>query len=265
MNNNKENRNFKSWSDAEIKYLIDNHSKLKAREIAEHLNRPLGGVRWKCRNLGLPPLKYEKYWDNAEEKYLIDNYKNNSLRELAEKLDRTMPSVKNRLRKLKLYKTENRGKYKKGMTPWNKGTKGVMKGNCKSYKKGHKPHNTKYDGCISIRTDTGTGIKYKWIRISEGNWVEYHRYLWERANGPIPKGMIVRFKDGNSMNCVVENLEMVSMAKNLKMNYNVNKRMAFYLAPKNKKLRKELLNHPELIELKEQKIKLQRSINSEGH
>ena len=39
-----------------------------------------------------------------------------------------------------------------------------------------------------------------------------------KANGKIPKGMIVVFKDGNTMNCVIENLELISFSENMRIN-----------------------------------------------
>jgi hypothetical protein len=75
------------------------------------------------------------------------------------------------------------------------------------FSKGHKPHNTLYDGAIVIRDG------YYYIRISEGKWIELHRYIWEKEHGKQPKGYNVVFKDNNRKNCVLENLELVSNAE----------------------------------------------------
>lgn len=77
-----------------------------------------------------------------------------------------------------------------------------------SFKKGRVPHNTKEDGDITIR-NVG-GVKYKWIRISVNNWELYHRYIWHKAGRELKKGYNVVFKDGDSMNCTIENLELKS-------------------------------------------------------
>lgn len=106
------------------------------------------------------------------------------------------------------------GRYNKGHTPINKGQ--IMTQDLREkvkqtwFKKGQLPHNTKHDGAISIRK------RYYWIRTSLKKWKQLHRYLWEEANGPIPKGMIITFKDGNSLNCTLENLEMISRQENLR-------------------------------------------------
>jgi hypothetical protein len=41
--------------------------------------------------------------------------------------------------------------------------------------------------------------------------VQYaHRILWEKHNGLIPKGMVVHHKDGNKLNNVIDNLELMT-------------------------------------------------------
>lgn len=42
-----------------------------------------------------------------------------------------------------------------------------------------------------------------------------HRYLWERANGPIPEGYHVHHVDENPLNNAVDNLECVSPAEHV--------------------------------------------------
>ena len=115
------------------------------------------------------------------------------------------------------------GRFKPGHTPFNKGTKGFAKKNKTSYKKGHEPYNTKYDGAVSIRKDSKGKRYYKYLRIAKGQWVLLHRYLWEKHYGKIPDKHIIRFIDGNTMNCTIENLECISMNENRKRNLNYKK------------------------------------------
>jgi hypothetical protein len=112
------------------------------------------------------------------------------------------------------------GQFAKGnKVVWNKGMKGIRLSPDTEFKKGNEPHNTKYDGCISIRTHKRDNKKYKYIRISKGNWQLLNRYVWEQNNGPIPKGMIIRHIDGDTMNCQISNLKIISKAENLSLNY----------------------------------------------
>lgn len=50
-------------------------------------------------------------------------------------------------------------------------------------------------------------------------WPLYSRYLWEQANGPIPAKHIVAFRDGDRQNCVLDNLQLMSMADNARRNH----------------------------------------------
>ena len=85
------------------------------------------------------------------------------------------------------------------------------------FKKGHLPHNTRNDWDIRIQQDK-SGRKYKYIRVSLGKWMLLHRFNWEQSNGTIPKGMKILFKDGDTMNCDVSNLELVTAGQLMKRN-----------------------------------------------
>lgn len=111
-----------------------------------------------------------------------------------------------------------KGTFSKGHIPWNKAKRLLNWANKTSFCKGHKPHNTKYDGYISIRHTHER--PYKWIRVAEGKFILLHRYVWEQHYGPIPPNHNVRFKDGDAMNCSIENLFLVSKTKNMDMNRN---------------------------------------------
>jgi hypothetical protein len=119
---------------------------------------------------------------------------------------------------------------KKGHVPFTKGKKqsdyckgkSLERNMATRWKKGNKPCNTKFDGAVTVRhfwtVSPGGVIPYKMIRISEGKWESLHRYLWEQANGKIPSGYNVVFKDGNTLNCVIENLECISNAELMRKN-----------------------------------------------
>ncbi len=118
---------------------------------------------------------------------------------------------------------DEKGRFKKGHISWNKGIKGLTIGGVQTqFKPGNEPHNTKHNGAISIRKDK-SGRPYKYIRISKGNWELLHRFVWKKHNGEIPKGMLVVFKDGNSLNCSIDNLELISRKENMQRNRNYEK------------------------------------------
>lgn len=50
-------------------------------------------------------------------------------------------------------------------------------------------------------------------RPSRFNWKYVHRLNWEQANGPIPKGHKVVFRDGDKTNVALENLDLITNAE----------------------------------------------------
>jgi len=108
--------------------------------------------------------------------------------------------------------------YKKGLVPHNKGLKMpdelYNKVKRTMFKKGNKPHNTQPDGTIRINSKNNEK-PYQYIKIADSDWRLLHRVIWEQHNGPIPDKHMIRFIDGNTMNCELSNLECVSMKKNM--------------------------------------------------
>ena len=115
-----------------------------------------------------------------------------------------------------------KGRFLKGEPPWNKGLR--LKGlffNDTQFKTGHTPHNTRQDYYVSVRVDNKTGRPYKYIKLpGSKHFVLLHRWVYETAYGAIPTGFIVRFKDGDTLNCVPENLELVTRSQHMQRNQN---------------------------------------------
>jgi hypothetical protein len=114
-------------------------------------------------------------------------------------------------------------RFKKGQIPHNKGKKmrtdTYDKVKATMFKPGTRPHNWKPDGSIVERKDSDLqGRVYLYYKISDSKWILYHNKIWIDHNGPIPKGSVVRFIDGNTRNCDITNLEMVSMKLNMLKN-----------------------------------------------
>ena len=82
------------------------------------------------------------------------------------------------------------------------------------FKKGNIPQNCKPVGAERLDRDG-----YVEIKISDPNkWQLKHRYLWEKENGKVPKGMVLIFKDNNKLNIDLDNLILISRAENMKIN-----------------------------------------------
>ena len=212
-------------------------------------------------------------WTDEQISYLVENYDKLTNEEIANNLNKTYSAISQKsfrlgLRKpTKFFVRPNSGVFKKGHIPWNTGTKGLKKGSSTSYKKGNRPHNS-YEGSgqIVLRKDN-TGRKYKWLKLADSNFIQYHRYLWEQAYGEIPSGQIVVFKDGDSLNCELSNLELISRKENRIRNssstlltdrYIVSTIIGSKKIRENEELADILLKNKELIELKRNQIKLRR-------
>lgn len=107
-------------------------------------------------------------------------------------------------------------RFKPDHVPFNKGKKGVGGWEPTQFKKGHRPHNYKPVGFERVNGDG-----YVDIKISDPNkWRAKHLLIWEKTNGPVPKGYVVIFGDGNRRNFDLDNLILVSRKQLSIMNKN---------------------------------------------
>ncbi len=114
--------------------------------------------------------------------------------------------------------TGRTGRFKKGHTPANKGTH--MGGwEPTQFKKGNMPLNHKPIGTESIRHNHKKGQKYVYVKVEEPNqWRMKHILEWEKHHGPVPKGKIIIFLDGNVLNADIGNLMMIDRKVHVRMN-----------------------------------------------
>lgn len=219
------------------------------------------------------------YWSEKEREFLVKNYQDMPASEIGRILGRSRSSIKGMTIKLGIRKTKNSGRFEKGMTPWNRGKSYIAPGSEKGwFRQGHLPAQTKYDGYISSRKDK-SGRVYLYIRLSLRNWVPLHRFLWERVNGDIPAGMMIRFKNGDCSDCRLSNLELISQRENATRNRNRKKAsvsqrrmrrefrdldndlyVAWCITGEKNSARVVAEKFPELVELKRVQLKLKRSI-----
>lgn len=113
--------------------------------------------------------------------------------------------------------TGRTGQFEKGHTPHNKGAKGVCaEGSRKTwFKKGHMPANHRPVGSERINADG-----YVEVKVEEPNkWKQKHRVVWESANGKIPQGCIVIFKDNDKTNTDISNLLLIKRSTHAVLNH----------------------------------------------
>lgn len=98
------------------------------------------------------------------------------------------------------------GRFAPGTIPPNKGVKGVGGWPPTHFPKGHRPYNWQPVGAERVNTDG-----YVDVKIAEpSKWRGKHLLLWEKQHGPLPKGFVVIFADGNRRNFTLANLVKIS-------------------------------------------------------
>lgn len=108
--------------------------------------------------------------------------------------------------------TGRTGCFKKGNIPSPlSGAKGPTS---TSFKKGNVSANYRPVGSERISVEGHIEIKTE----DHKRWKSKHRVEWEKHHGPIPKGHIVIFIDGNPLHWQIENLQMISRAEHVILN-----------------------------------------------
>lgn len=189
------------WSDAEVARLRNLFPTRPTKEVARMLNRTVCAVNGTAHKYGI--AKSQEFLDSGES---------------------------GRLRKGHHDGRGSRFRFQKGIVPFNKGLRrprwhtGRMRET--QFKKGERSGMAarNYRPIGTIMPDTQGFLHIK-VQDHEGRmgwhpevWPMYNRYLWEQHHGPIPPKHLVVFKDGNRAHCVIENLELISMAENARRN-----------------------------------------------
>ena len=216
-----------AWTDDEHDVLRREYGRSSYAEIAVMLGRRVKGVKSHAKVLGITRTRI---WSAADVEQLRSEYPNTDTAELAARLGRELQSVYQMAKKLGIGKSaEYRAKlrqieadrlrasgvatrYRPGSVPANKGTKGVCGVHPNSrrtqFKKGQKAINHRPIGSERVNVEG-----YIEIKVAEPNkWDLKQRVVWREQVGEIPPSHVIAFRDGNPLNCVVENLECVSRA-----------------------------------------------------
>jgi hypothetical protein len=171
-------------------------------------------------------------WTDDERRVLSALYSDTDINEICRILERTSSSIYSQANLLGLKRSEeymkmllqteairlrklNHGtKFQPGQIPWNKGLKGSNKPNATSFKKGHKPHNTKEVG--STRIDGKD--KFLLVKVADNEWIRKEILIWEENYGKVPKGCVVRVKNPRKNKYDINNLMLISKGQNMKLN-----------------------------------------------
>lgn len=231
---------MKRWAKEENDYLMEIYHEKHNGEIANIMNNHFKGKYRTYTAISISTAKnrlqiyskpkYGRLYTKEIIEFIESNYKGKDNIELAELLNETF-GLNTNADKISMVKANmkrrygidtrtgiNKGCYKKGHMPVNKGTKGMFNvgGNKGSFKKGDIPINHKEVGSERINADG-----YVEIKVAEPNiWEHKQRVVYREHYGEIPKGYKIIFADGNKQNLDLDNLLLVSNKEELIMNRN---------------------------------------------
>jgi HNH endonuclease len=179
--------NSAKWTEKQIELLHEHYANTRANDLKEFIGRSISSIYMKANAIGLK--KSNEY-----------------------------------LSKMPTWVGDRKTTFQKENVPFNKGKKwdeymsveGRRILRQTTWKKGNLPHTNTFDGNITLRSNKGT--KWYAIRLSKAVWQPYNQYLWEKEYGKIPQGSIVVFKDKNTLNCTIENLELITRKENMARN-----------------------------------------------
>jgi len=230
-----------SLSISQIKYIEAHRLEESGADMARKfgVSKSVVGVYMRKHGLTVPKsvvgkfkaevLKNRTTSDAKTDKFIKKNYLQMPIKYMAAKINRSNCFTRKRMQQLNLIvpaeiieQRKKDSQFKKGQESHTKGKKmspeTYEKVKKTMFQKGHITHNAyPENGTIVIRNDN-KGRQYKYIRISLGKWQLLHQYNYENKYGKIPPGHCLWFKDGNSLNCEEENIELITRSENARRN-----------------------------------------------
>ena len=225
-------------------FIIENVRGRTARELADMVNAEFGldvtpaKIAACKKNWGIvsgtpcgkPQGSPSEVFPQEVVDYILANYKGTGHQEMADMLreafgrEYTSEQIKGYYGNHHLNSGRS-GYFQKGHVPQNKGKtwdeymspEAQERSRTTTFKKGQIPHNGGTPiGTVRIRHDhKNRGAKpYAWEKVAQPNvWRMKHVVEWERHNGPVPKGCMVAFANGDTMNWSIDNLVLEMRAQ----------------------------------------------------
>lgn len=188
----KRSRPYHNYTLEEVTYIKDSYASTSAQKIADKLGVPKRSVYQIARRLGLRKSK-EYISEVAKENFARADHPGTATR------------------------------FKPGHIPFSKGKKqveycspeGIAASARTRFKPGNRPANWKPLG--SERTNI---YGYREVKVKEGlrGWRLKHQVVWEEKHGAVPRGYRISFRDGNPLNCEIDNLYLVTVEEMMRRN-----------------------------------------------
>lgn len=160
----------------------------------------------------------KRRYSDEEEAFLIDYVPGHTYQEIADAFNARFPDhykklntwMVNRFCTRHKITTGNAHRFQKGHIPANKGEKVPLEKQSlgTQFQKGHTINNRPI-GAEQIRKNG-----YIWVKVEQPRkWRKKHLVVWEQAHGPLPPGHVILFRDGNRLNCSLDNLALVTKSE----------------------------------------------------
>lgn len=220
-----------------LSFVKDNCKRMNDRQLAEAANRqPWSGGRFTASGIksfrqrnGIivgrknRPQKPSKQFPEEVANYIRENYKGVGPTEMTRRLQKDL-GASYELGQIKAYYKNHHynsgidGRFKPGRVSETKGKHwddfmdpDKQENSRKTtFKEGHIPANKLPVGTIRKNKDGYMLIKVQEHGSQWERWKMLHRLNWGKANGPIPRGKVLIFRNGNREDCRVENLQLIS-------------------------------------------------------
>ena len=235
------------WPQEVVDWLTENVPGRTTREVTELINQQGFDKKYgmifteatvkgaKCRyhlKSGTPmgnPKGYSSKYPDGMAEYVESIAQGKSTAELVEAVNRKYGAGTIGIRQMKAYKKNHgintglTGQFETGHVPANRGKQMSPEAYEKCaptmFQKGRTPTNHKPVGTVSVRNHAKRNQQYVYEKVAEPNvWRLKHILEWEKHNGPVPKGKMIVFADGNPLNTDISNLVMISQSQNAVMN-----------------------------------------------
>lgn len=207
-------------SNSVVKRVFQKHNIILPEEVIKHFRSE--------------PRIGKTSFTKQEDDFIKENYLKLTIHEIERQLNRSRTGIEGRLRFYGLEipkeirkKRQEEGMYRRGHSPANKGKKqteymsaeAIEKTKATRFRKGHTPKNALSVGQEVERTDS-SGRIYILTKVSGKRKLQLkHRVVWEQHHKrKIPKNHNIVFKDGDTKNFAIENLECISNEELMKRN-----------------------------------------------
>lgn len=237
---------MKKWPQEIVDWLVENTPGRTTKEVTALIKQQSFGEKYgmiftadtvrRAKNRyhlksGTPkgnPKGYSSKYPDGMEEYIKNIAQGKSTAELVEAVNRKYGDETIGIQQMKNYKKNHgintglTGQFKPGHIPHNKGKKMSAEMYAKAaptmFKKGNTPANHMRIGQYTHTSDGYLIRKVQEHGTQRERFEFVHRAEWEKHNGPIPKGKMVGFLDGDKDNCGIENMVLLDCAENLELN-----------------------------------------------